>query len=183
MLRTTVTRISDVDRLLAWLLRYLCLVMFVVGSNGKSIAAPGDTPTAPANAATAASDSSLAAISMTANPDPVKPGERVLYALTVTNRSANTVNRVDVTASVPDHTTVARGDSAFGTCNSQAVCNPGATLFWNANVAVGQSQSFTFAALVDAATPVGTILHGIATVAFIGQTSGGASSTSNVVVE
>lgn len=171
MLRMTLTSVSHTECVLAWLWRSVWIVMLLVGSDGAS------------HAATAAADGPIAAISIEANPDPVKPGERALYTITVSNRSANTVNRVDVTANVPNHTTVARSDSSFGSCSFQAVCNPGATIFWQAsNLAAGESQTFTFAALVDPATASGTMLHSTATVAFISPVNGGASATSDIAV-
>src|SRR5574337_1895983 len=122
-------------------------------------------------------------LAITATPDPVKPGEKVLYTVTFTNRTANLVNGWFVTATVPNHTTVAAGERSSGYCVGNATCNAGATIQWTFdNVAAGQSVSVTFAALVDTVDPPsnGTLLHSVATVN--SNAGGGASATSDVVV-
>jgi len=42
--------------------------------------------------------------SITATPDPVKPGELITYGYTVTNRGATDLAGVVLSTSVPDHT-------------------------------------------------------------------------------
>ena len=138
-----------------------------------------------ANAATAVAAAPVAAITLSATPDPVKPGERVFYTVTITNRTANTVNGWLVSATVPDHTTVIWSDRSGGNCSSLSTCGPGATISWNIpNLGAGQSESVTFAALVDSvnAPPNGTLLHSVATVAS-NNAGGGASASSDVVVK
>ena len=43
-------------------------------------------------------------LSMTANPDPVRPGEHIFYTLTVSNAGLSPATNVVVTDSTPDHT-------------------------------------------------------------------------------
>jgi hypothetical protein len=50
------------------------------------------------------------------------------------------------------------------------------------NLAAGQSKSVTFAALVDANTPNGTVLHSVAIVTVSSGPGGGTSATSDVAV-
>src|SRR5947209_16207350 len=123
-------------------------------------------------------------VSISATPDPVRPGEKVLYTVTFTNRTANLVNGWFVTATVPDHATVANSDRGSGSCSSQQTCVAGSTINWNfGNVAAGQSESVTFAALVDTSNPPanGTQLHSVATIN--SNAGGGASATSDVIVD
>ena len=135
-----------------------------------------------ANAATVVAASPVTGLSLSATPDPVRPGEKVFYMVTVTDRGTGSFG--SVTATVPDHTTVAQADRSGGNCNNQLTCAAGATISWNTtNLATGQSQSFTFAALVDTvnAPPNGTVLHSVAT--GILNNGGGASATTDVVIQ
>ena len=149
--------------------------------------AGGVSSLARATAATAVAAGPTTAISLVATPDPVKPGERVFYTLTVTNRTANTIYIAsgDITAIVPDHATVASGERSNGVCNgsSSGTCAAGDTIYWGVgSLAAGQSASVTFAALVDTVNPPvsGTLLHSVATEFTSGY--GGAVANSAVAV-
>ena len=52
--------------------------------------------------------------SLTANPDPVRPGERVFYTIRVSNTGAAALGLLTVTAPVPNHTRVVRDEIPDG---------------------------------------------------------------------
>jgi uncharacterized repeat protein (TIGR01451 family) len=127
------------------------------------------------------------AIALVATPDPVRPGELVSYTVTVSNRTASTINTWYVTATIPEHVTVAKGDHPGGSCSTGSTgntCYPGETISWLlSSIAGGQSLSVTFAALVDSASPPasGTLLRSTATVT-APNAAAGATADSDVVV-
>ena len=132
-------------------------------------------------------------MSMTATPDPVRPGQVVQYAATVTNRATITQNYI-ITAQVPNGMTVAASaisQNVYATCSGASVCGPGRVILWGsgghpAAVAAGQSVTVTFAALVDAANPLpnGTVVRSTAEAATAEGTGSlsGASAAVDVVV-
>ncbi len=127
-----------------------------------------------------------ASIEMTASPDPAKPGERVLFAVTFANRTGFAVNDWTVTATVPDYTTVESNEDSGALCNGSTLgCGPGGTLSWTVpSLAAGESRTVAFWALVGggaSAPPDATLLRSTATVT--SALTGEASTSAMVVVD
>jgi len=128
-------------------------------------------------------------VAVTAAPDPVRPGQFVQYAVTVTNRSTGN-NFYSVEALTPNGTTVSGGAiGQGGGCNGipllNTVCGPGGVIGWfNVLIVPGQSATFTFAALVDTANapPNGTVIRSTATALVINGIASGATAGVDVVV-
>jgi uncharacterized repeat protein (TIGR01451 family) len=100
-----------------------------------------------------------------ATPDPAAPGQRVRYAVTVSN-TATTAHSVAVTATVPANTTVARSELSLAAyCDGvgfTTTCAAGQTLqFVGFNVAAGASVTVVYPALISTTTPPsnGTLLN------------------------
>ncbi len=136
---------------------------------------------------TFASVDAMAAIALknVANPSLAAPGDRVRYAVTVSNSNTTTAS-VALTAVVPTGTTVASSELSLGAnCNGVAftTCAAGQTLAFGAfNVPAGASVTVVYPALVNTSTPPpnGTKMSSTAT-ATIGATilKGTASATVN----
>jgi len=137
-----------------------------------------------ATVGTAVTRTPAMAITQSASPDPVMPGEKVLYTITATNLTS-TLASMGITATVPDHTKVAAADRSGGNCNNLDVCPPGSTISWSfgTTTGLGQSKTVTFSALVDPSSPPanGTILHSVAAVSS-SIAAGGASAMADVRV-
>jgi VCBS repeat-containing protein len=127
-----------------------------------------------------------AAIDMSAAPDPVLPGQKVLYTITVSNRET-VLRSFTVTVPVPAHTTVARADTsplatdAVG--NAFTTLNPGQILrFVTGNVPAGESAVLRFSALVDVISPppAGTVIE--ASAAAFNNNTGSDVQTSHALV-
>jgi uncharacterized repeat protein (TIGR01451 family) len=100
------------------------------GSTAETSAEIRDAATAQslarATAVTVVRSNPQLALSMLANPDPVQPGDRVVYTLTVSNVGASTLANVTLTDLVPNNTTVARLDiSTPGLCAFAQICPRG----------------------------------------------------------
>ena len=161
-------------------------------SNGSVVNATADlrdTATgrslARANAGAAVLTSSNVQAVLTATPDPVRPGQFVQYAATVTNRGVNG-GGYDIEAKVPNFTSVpvgAIGQSGFCVGVSVSLpCPAGGTVRWqNFFIAAGQSLTLPFAALVDTASPPpnGTVIR--STLTALGS-NGGATAGVDVVI-
>ena len=162
-------------------------------SNGSVITATADLRDAStgrslarANAAAAVLTSSATQMAMTATPDPVRPGELVQYAVTVTNRGVN-VAGYTVDAQVPNYSTVpaggiGQGGFCVGVANPSP-CPSGGTVRWtNFSISGGQSATLPFAAMVNTASPPanGTIIRSTAT-ALNGSYSGATAGVDVVV--
>ena len=134
---------------------------------------------------TFASVDAMAAIALknVANPSLAAAGDRVRYAVTVSN-SNTTVASVSLTAVVPTGTTVASSELSLGAnCNGVAftTCAAGQTLAFGAfNVPVGATVTVVYPALVNSGVAKGTKMSSTAT-AIIGTTklTGAASATVN----
>ena len=104
-------------------------------------------------------------VRLAATPDPVAPGQRVRYALTVSNTDTS-VHGVYATATVPLNSTVAPGELSLPAyCDgsgSYVTCNAGQTLkFVGFSVPAGGSVTVVYPALVSSSTPPanGTLLN------------------------
>ncbi|HWY96750.1 MAG TPA: hypothetical protein VNX69_16260, partial [Steroidobacteraceae bacterium] len=137
-----------------------------------------------------ASVDAMAAVNLraVATPSNAAPGERVRYAVTVSN-SGSVVQSVALTGTVPVGTTVAKSELSLPAfCNgvgTYTTCAAGQTLeFVGFNVAAGASVTVVYPALVSTSAPPanGTALKSTAT-ATVGtlklQTSASATATSS----
>jgi uncharacterized repeat protein (TIGR01451 family) len=135
-----------------------------------------------------ASVDAMAAINLraVATPSNAAPGERVRYAVTVSN-SGSVAQSVALTGTVPVGTTVARSELSLAAyCNGVGgftTCAAGQTLqFVGFNVAAGASVAVVYPALVSTSAPPanGTALKSTAT-ATVGTTKiqSSASATAN----
>jgi YD repeat-containing protein len=122
-------------------------------------------------------------IAITATPDPVRSGELVQYAVTVTNRTTGSL-LYTISAQVPNHTTVASNAiSPGGGCGGAGSCAAGVVITWGSySIATGQSATVLFAALVDTANPPpnGTLISSTASATASGN---GATAAVDVVVQ
>src|SRR6266481_4909961 len=98
-----------------------------------------------------------------ATPDPAAPGQRVRYAVTVSN-TATALHSVLLTATVPANTTVPASELSLGAACDGAgftTCAAGQTLRFGFNVAAGASVTVVYPALISTTTPPsnGTLLN------------------------
>src|SRR6266403_2040908 len=98
-----------------------------------------------------------------ATPDPAAPGQRVRYAVTVSN-TATVLHSVLLTATVPANTTVAANELSRGAACDGAgftTCAAGQTLRFGFNVAAGASVTVVYPALISTSAPPsnGTLLN------------------------
>jgi len=98
-----------------------------------------------------------------ATPDPAAPGQRVRYAVTVSN-TATALHSVLLTATVPPNTTVAANELSLGAACDGAgftTCAAGQTLRFGFNVAAGASVTVVYPALISTSAPPsnGTLLN------------------------
>jgi hypothetical protein len=100
-----------------------------------------------------------------ATPDPVAPGQRVSFALTVSNTAASS-HTAHVMATVPTNTTVSKNELSLAASCDGAVnwstCAAGQTLTFAAfNIATGASVTVVYPALVSTTAPPsnGTLLN------------------------
>ena len=136
-----------------------------------------------ANAVTVISAESGVTLSMTANPDPVRPNEQIFYTLTLSNTGLSAATNVVVTDSTPDYTRLDYNNdiSDGGRCYSNP-CDPGEVIEWVlGNLEPGESRTLQMAAEVasGSSAPVdGTLILNNATVTH----DGGSASASKVVM-
>ncbi len=118
---------SDTKRFLALLT--VCLWFSGLSANGaeSSVDPTSNDPNSLTAASIVATASQFAAVSMVASTSSVKPGERVTYTITFTNRTQKPLSGWRVTATVSDHTTVPIGDRSYNVaCSSgQGICRSG----------------------------------------------------------
>src|SRR5712671_1141876 len=98
-----------------------------------------------------------------ATPDPAAPGQRVRYAVTVSN-TATALHSVLLTATVPANTTVPASELSLGAACDGAgftTCAAGQTLRFGFNVAAGASVTVVYPALISTSAPPsnGTLLN------------------------
>ena len=93
-------------------------------------------------------------VSVTATPDPVRPGGEVTFKFTIINKSGNEVSGVELQTTVPAYVESFPGESDDASgyfCNDGVAesCDPGETMKWNlGTLPDGQSRSATFAVIV-----------------------------------
>ena len=127
---------------------------------------PQDTARASVSTAVRSVASSPLTLSLTATPDPVKPGEHIFYSYTVANRGVVDLAGVVLTTLVPDHTRAT--NSAItdgGDCAS--LCFAGDKVTWSlGTLFAGQSRTVQMPTLVDTSSPPadGTVITDSATV-------------------
>jgi uncharacterized repeat protein (TIGR01451 family) len=105
---------------------------------------------------TAAADPVL--LSMSATPNPVAPGQKIEYAISVSNVGSSNTGNFTVDAIVPPYTSVDTGYDAPGHYNGGCAyylgtCLPGQTISWNVNLTPGASTTLRYSALVDSTNP------------------------------
>ena len=106
-------------------------------------------------------------VAVTASPDPVAPGQKLLYTITVTYQDSVT-RFFTVTAPVPAHTTVAAASQRpASTCDGgfPTTCQAGQLLFWTlGGIAAGGSTTVQFTAEINpsSAPPRGTLIWTLA---------------------
>lgn len=165
-----------------------------VGTNLSSTAA-GSTSTAEPytgnNSAVAstniiAANTADVAIVVSDFPDPVVPGESILYTQTVTNNGVIPAQNVTVSFPTPPNTTYSWIDIPVGwTCSTwplPGTPTPGAAgtvTCTKATLAVGETASFPLTVSVNSATAIGTIINYTATVASTTTDSIPANNTSS----
>ncbi len=97
-------------------------------------------------------------LAIATSPDPVAPGQKLLYTITVTNQD-NVTRSFTVTAPVPAHTTVAAAATLPGPfCDGAGfiTCQAGQLMRWSTGgIAVGGSVTFQFTATINAINPPG----------------------------
>jgi uncharacterized repeat protein (TIGR01451 family) len=124
------------------------------------------------NSVTAAvSPSDWLQVSMTAAPNPVRPGETITWEVTVANRGTVALDGVWVTALVPDWLSegfyASNGLNLGGTCPGGS-CETGETAQWTGgSLAPGQSRTVTMSTHVGYTSgrtpPDGTLIQSVAT--------------------
>jgi len=149
------------------------------GTNLSSQAFAGTTtsePYIPNNVATAstnivAANTADVAIVVSDFPDPVVPGESILYTQTVTNNGVIDAQNVTVSFPTPPNTTYSYIDFPAGwTCSTSPLPgtptpgSAGTITCTKATLAVGETASFPLTVTVNSATPIGTVINYTATV-------------------
>src|SRR5689334_4854186 len=103
-------------------------------------------------------------VSMTASPDPVRPGEVINYVMTVVNRGSTTLNEVGLEQVLPAYMTRFYwwGSGPWlGVSGGDNYTDGGDIMTWQlGSLAAGQSKSVVFGARLasDAPPPNGTVI-------------------------
>jgi uncharacterized repeat protein (TIGR01451 family) len=133
-------------------------------------------PYIPNNVATAstnivAANTADVAIVVSDFPDPVVPGESILYTQTVTNNGVIAAQNVTVSFPTPPNTTYSYIDFPAGwSCSTSPLPgtptpgSAGTITCTKATLAVGETASFPLTVTVNSATPIGTVINYTATV-------------------
>ena len=101
---------------------------------------PQDNARAAESTAVSSVGASPLTLSLTATPDPVKPGELITYSYTVTNRGGTDLGGLELSTQVPDHTHVAASTITGGGGCGNGGCNAGNEILWTlGTLAAGQS--------------------------------------------
>ena len=115
-------------------------------------------------------------IGVNATPDPVQPGQVVVYSIVVSNPNTSNSGTFTLRASVPTGVTVSQAQAGGGGCTGSVwPCQPGQEIDWYpVSVGAGQSQTFQFGALVNSGAPPsnGTVLSTVITTNLGGQAIG-----------
>jgi uncharacterized repeat protein (TIGR01451 family) len=119
-------------------------------------------------------------------PDPVVPGESILYTQTVTNNGVIPAQNVTVTFPTPPNTTYSYIDYPVGwTCSTYPLPgtptpgSAGTITCTKPTLAVGETASFPLTVSVNAATAIGTVINYTATVSTTTPDSIAANNTSS----
>lgn len=115
-------------------------------------------------------------LTVTATPSAALPGQKVMYEITVRNGSKVLLWGFNLSATIPQNTTVSLTEaSAHASCSGhKRVCQPAEQITWgvhqNANLKPGSAISVHFYALVDDKPPaaVGARLRSVVTATKIG---------------
>jgi uncharacterized repeat protein (TIGR01451 family) len=165
-----------------------------IGTNLSSQAYTSTSTTEPFtqnNVATAstniiAANSSDVGIVVSDFPDPVVPGESILYTQTVTNNGVLPAQNVVVTFPTPPNTTYSYIDFPAGwSCSTSPLPgtptpgSAGTITCTIATLGVGATASFPLTVTVGAATPIGTVINYTATVSTTTTDSIAANNTSS----
>ncbi|MFL6247614.1 MAG: C25 family cysteine peptidase, partial [Thermoanaerobaculia bacterium] len=165
-----------------------------VGTNLSSMAYTQTSTSEPFtqnNVATAstniiAANTADVAITVSDFPDPVVPGESILYTQTVTNNGVIPAQNVTVSFPTPPNTTYSWIDFPAGwscsTWPAPGTPTPGSAgtiTCTKATLAVGETASFPLTVSVNAATAIGTIINYTATVSSTTTDSIPANNTSS----
>ena len=115
----------------------------------------------------------LGTLEITANPDPVRPGERVYYTLTVANPGTVTLTNVWVQDYVPmwvmmdEDITLPRGGCSVG--HADDLCYPGETMTWTmGDLGPGESREVIVPAIVNSGDVDGTLIENLARITYDG---------------
>ena len=127
------------------------------------------------------------ALTISATPDTVRPGQTITYTITAANRSLTASASSIIVAVIPQGTTSALADAPSYysyTCDSATSCQPGEYIYWSlGSIAPGASTSVQYSVVVDASTPPpdGSIITQQVALSTSGLV-GGAAASSNVAV-
>jgi hypothetical protein len=124
-------------------------------------------------------------VTLSANPDPVRPGERVDYRIQVANLSALPLSSIKLEAQVPPRTEVSEGSTrpngdCGGTANSR--CGPASQIVWIVDTLLpGESREYLMSAKVDGGAPDGTLISSTALVRYTGAVAPAVAEATVVV--
>jgi hypothetical protein len=115
-------------------------------------------------------------MTITATPSAALPGQKVMYEITIKNGSKALLWGFNVSATIPEHTTVSLTEATkMAFCSGQKrVCQPAEQITWgvhqNANLKPGSTISVHFYALVNdkPPAPAGARLRSVVTATKIG---------------
>jgi uncharacterized repeat protein (TIGR01451 family) len=121
-------------------------------------------------------------LAMTANPDPIAPGDWVMYVLQVSNVGTTALTNVTVADAVPDGTTVSGNSVINGPVSFSFSGSVGNVMTWPAlSLAAGETQTLSFSAQVMSGSSMnGRIIHHVAAATLPG--GGSTTSARDVVV-
>lgn len=164
------------------------------GTNLSSQASTGTTTSEPytvnniavASTNIVAANSADVAITVSDFPDPVVPGESILYTQTVTNNGVIPASNVTVTFPTPPNTTYSYIDFPVGwTCSTSPLPgtptpgSAGTITCTKPTLAVGETASFPLTVTVNSSTAIGTTINYTATVSSTTTDSVPANNTSS----
>ena len=111
------------------------------------------------------------AVTMTASPNPARPGDIVTYTMTVANRGTVALAGVELNVTLPD-----KMETYFAALRAYG---PGDVVDWTGTIGAGQNWIVTMQPRLEGFIPDGTIIQNVATV----SSSNGQSATSHLTVQ